>query len=221
MKILAIDGGGIRGYYAAHVLKRIQESFDTNFSDEFDLITGTSTGSIIAASLALDIPIARITDLYEQHGVEIFKPTSFSFGGLLRANYSQKTLHSLLIKEFGEATLSNTKTRLIIPSTDIGNGQVHVFKSPYSTEFKRDKNVKIADAVLASCAAPKYFRPAFVDPYMLADGGLWANNPSLVAVTEAMTRLDYSPDSINLLSIGTGIGRNYYSVKKEMACGVS
>lgn len=215
MKILAIDGGGIRGYYAAHIIKRIQESFGINFSEEFDLITGTSTGSIIAAALALDIPIARICTLYEKHSRKIFKPTSFSFGGLLRAHYSQKSLHSLLHKEFGDNTLSDTKTRLLIPSTDIGNGQVHVFKSSYSDEFTRDSNIRIADAVLASCAAPKYFDPAFVDPYLLADGGLWANNPSLVAVTEAMTRLSSSLDSIQLLSIGTGIGNNYYPVNKR------
>lgn len=215
MRILAIDGGGIRGYYAAHVLKRVHETFGTNFSSEFDLITGTSTGSIIAAALALDIPIAQITRLYEKHGKAIFKPTFFSFGGLLRANYTQRILLSVLSSEFGNKTLSDANTRLIIPSTDIGNGQVHVFKSSYSSDFKRDGTVKVAEAVLASCSAPKYFPPAFVDPYLLADGGLWANNPSLVAITEAMTRLDCPPDSIRLLSIGTGVARNYYPVNKR------
>ena len=214
MRILAIDGGGIRGYYAAHILRRVKESFGTEFHNEFDLIAGTSTGSIIAAALAVGIPIERVCSLYEVHGHEIFKPARLSLGGMLKPSYSQRTLKRILEQEFGELTLKDAKTRLIIPSTDIGNGQVHVFKSTYSDDFKRDGRVKVADAVLASCSAPKYFRPAYIDPYLLADGGLWANNPSLVAVTETLTRLDVSKDTIRLLSVGTGIGKNYYSLAR-------
>ncbi len=214
MRILAIDGGGIRGYYAAHVLRRIKDTIGSEFHKDFDLIAGTSTGSIIAAALAVGIPIERVCSLYEAHGHKIFKPDKLSIGGMLKPSYSQRTLKRILEQEFGELALKDAKTRLIIPSTDIGNGQVHVFKSTYSPDFTRDGNVKISDAVLASCSAPKYFRPAYIDPYLLADGGLWANNPSLVAVTEALTRLDEPKDSIHLLSIGTGIGRNYYSLKR-------
>ena len=215
MKILAIDGGGIRGYYAAHVLRRIEESFGIKYHEEFDIIAGTSSGSIIAAALASEIPISRVTNLYEKHGFEIFKPSWFSFRGCFRPKYKLEILADLLEKEFGEKTLSDVKVKLIIPSTDIGNGQVHIFKSAYSKDFKRDKHVKVSDAVVASCSAPKYFRPTFIDPYLLADGGVWANNPSLVAVTEAMTRLSCHPKDIKILSVGTGIGRNFYSVKKK------
>lgn len=60
MKLLAIDGGGIRGIYASHVLERIQKEFKTEFHSEFDLIAGTSTGSIIAAAIAFGIPISKV-----------------------------------------------------------------------------------------------------------------------------------------------------------------
>src|SRR3989442_2059546 len=183
-RVLAIDGGGIRGYFSAHVLLRIQQEFDVRFDKAFDLICGTSTGSIIAAALATEYPLEEVKKLYENLGKHIFRKVSGSFGGSLRARYDIEGLRSELNKTFGTRTLSETATRLLIPATDIGNGQVHVFKSSYSDDFVRDKNVRIAEAVLASCAAPTYFAPVYVDPYLLADGGLWANNPAMVGYVE-------------------------------------
>jgi len=210
MKLLAIDGGGIRGIYASHVLERIQSEFNTEFHSEFGLIAGTSTGSIIAAAIAFGIPISKVTELYRKEGPRIFSPKRWTFGGTVAPRYSSEPLHAALVAVFEDATLADAKTRLVIPATDIGNGGVHVFKSAYDEKFVRDRNVKVVDAVLASCSAPSYFAPARVGSYQLSDGGLWANNPSLVAVTEALTRLGAERSEIRLLSVGTGIGKNYY-----------
>jgi patatin-like phospholipase/acyl hydrolase len=210
MKLLAIDGGGIRGIYASHVLERVQKEFNTEFHREFDLIAGTSTGSIIAAAIAFGIPISKVTELYRKEGPRIFSPRRWSLGGTIASRYSSDPLRTALTAVFEDATLADAKTRLVIPATDIGNGGVHVFKSAYDEKFVRDRNVKVVDAVLASCSAPSYFAPARVGPYQLSDGGLWANNPSLVAVTEALTRLGAERSAIRLLSVGTGIGKNYY-----------
>ena len=114
---------------------------------------------------------------------------------------------------FGSKTMSDTLTRLMIPATDIGNGQVFVFKSNYLEEFVRDKDIKIADAVLASCSAPTYFNPIVVKEYLLADGGLWANNPSMAALIEATGKMKTPVEKVRLLSIGTGIGNRYYPHK--------
>lgn len=210
MKLLAIDGGGIRGIYASHVLERIQKEFKTVFHSEFDLIAGTSTGSIIAAAIAFGIPISKVTELYRERGPSIFRPKRWAFGGTVAPRYSSEPLREALVSVFEDAALSDARTRLVIPATDIGNGDVHVFKSAYDEKFVRDRNVKVVDAVLASCSAPSYFAPSKVGPYQLSDGGLWANNPSLVAVTEALTRLGAERSAIRLLSVGTGIGKNYY-----------
>jgi patatin-like phospholipase/acyl hydrolase len=212
MRLLAIDGGGIRGIYASHVLERIQEEFGLEYHRDFDLIAGTSTGSIIAAALAYDIPLATVSKLYREQGPHIFSPRCLSLKGALFPRYSSEPLHDALKDVFQDATLSDAKTRLIIPATDIGNGGVHVFKSNYDESFVRDIKVKVVDAILASCSAPSYFSPARVGPYQLSDGGLWANNPSLVAVTEALSRLGAERSRIRLLSVGTGIGKNYYPV---------
>ncbi|WP_294065351.1 CBASS cGAMP-activated phospholipase [Silanimonas sp.] len=212
MRVLAIDGGGIRGIYASHVLERIQNSFGTQFHRDFDLIAGTSTGSIIAAALAFEIPISDVTKLYREQGPLIFCPRRWSFGGAFLPRYKSDPLRAALNEVFQDATLSDAKARLIIPATDIGNGGVHVFKSAYDESFVRDRDVRVVDAVVASCSAPSYFAPARVGPYQLSDGGLWANNPSLVAVTEALTRLGAERSEIRLLSVGTGIGKNYYPI---------
>ena len=212
MKLLAIDGGGIRGIYAGHVLERIQDAFQLEFHRDFDLIAGTSTGSIIAAALAYDIPLAKVTKLYREQGRIIFLPRSLSLKGAIFPRYASEPLRDALEDVFQDATLSDAKTRLIIPATDIGNGGVHVFKSNYDEGVVRDRDVKVVDAVLASCSAPSYFSPARVGPYQLSDGGLWANNPSLVVVTEAISRLGAERSQIRLLSVGTGIGKNYYPV---------
>ena len=74
--------------------------------------------------------------------------------------------------------------------------------------------MKIADAILASCSAPTFFDPTKVKDYLLADGGLWANNPALVALTEAMgRRFNISKENIKILSLGSGLGRKYYDPK--------
>jgi hypothetical protein len=212
-RLLTIDGGGIRGIYAAHVLQRIESEYKILFHRDFDLIAGTSTGSIIAAALALRIPLSDVLNLYQTVGPKIFRSRLWSFDGLLAPKYSSRPLRRALENVFQDYRLKDTKTRLLIPATDIGNGCVHVFKSAYDPGFIRDPEVKIVDAVIASCSAPVYFAPVRVDSYQLCDGGLWANNPALVAVTEAMTRLGKDRSEILLLSIGTGIGKNYYSLK--------
>jgi len=211
MRILAIDGGGIRGIYPAYILQRMEEEFGIKYSEHFDLIVGTSTGSIIAAGLATNYPIADVVGLYEKRGKQIFNRKLLGWGGIFASRYSSKSFRKELVHVFGEKTLSDTNTRLIIPATDIGNGCVHVIKSNYDSAFVRDPKRRIVDAVLASCSAPTYFAPHSSNGYLLADGGLWANNPSLVALTEAITRLDMNKDDISLLSLGTGVGERFYT----------
>lgn len=221
MNILSIDGGGIRGAYSAYLLQRIQEECGIDFTKHFDLIAGTSAGSIIAAALATGIKPKAIVDLYDQHGAAIFPQSVWvpaawrTARKLFGSSYSNTVLRQVLVEQFGEKTLSQTDTNLILPATNIGEGVVHVQKSSYDSEFVRDPSVKIADAVLASCAAPTFFDPHKVGPYLLADGGLWANNPALVSIVDAKRRLGANIDDVRLLSIGTGSEEFSYSQKKS------
>ena len=222
--ILTIDGGGIRGIYSAIILKKIEKKFSIKLNEHFDLIAGTSTGSILASAIAYDIPLDEVIALYKNEGKNIFKSRRASIGGLLKSKYDNNHLKKILNEKFNEKTLSDDsiKTRLMIPTTDISNGDVHVIKSYYLKEFKRDKDRMIKDVILSSCSAPLYFNPNKLDEFLLADGGLWANNPSLVALTEGDGKIKefnngvkISLDNIKLLSIGTGIGHKYYDVSNH------
>ncbi len=215
MRVLTIDGGGFRGLYSAHILKRIEAEFGVSFWKDFDLIAGTSTGSIVAGALAIGLSPDVICNLYVAHGKEIFEGRISALGGQRKPKYDKEPLRKALKSVFGNFLLRNAKTRLLIPATDIGNGTVHPIKSNYDPSFTRDPEVPLVDAILASCSAPLYFAPTRVDEYLLADGGLWANNPSLVALTEAMTRLSAPRESIRLLSIGTGSSKNFYEFREH------
>lgn len=221
-KILAIDGGGIRGIFPAQILKRIKEELAIDFCQKMQIITGTSTGAIIAAGLAIEYPIEKIVELYKTEGRRIFHRNyseflnKYNWKGLLQSKYNNLYLKKILNNVFKNLTLSETKARLMIPASDASNGSVFIFKSNYDENFVRDKDIKIADAVLASCSAPTFFNPVKVKEYLLADGGLWANNPSLIALTEAMgSRFKKDKSQIRILSLGTGLGKKYYDPKDD------
>ncbi len=214
-KILSIDGGGIRGVFPAYILECIQERLGVNVFDHFDMFAGTSTGSIVAAGIACKKEPSDIVTLYQKHGAYIFSqklkswwPSRVKQG--VHSKYENKNLKSVLHNEFGDAKLGDVEKPLLIPATDIGHGGVHVFKSSYSRGFTRDKNVAVKQAVLASCSAPAFFDPVKVDKYLLADGGVWANNPALAAVIDAQYRLGIDVKDIRILSLGTGHSRTAY-----------
>ncbi len=217
--ILAIDGGGIRGVFPAHILKCLQERLKIDINKYFDMIAGTSTGSIIASAIACNIPIKKIIKLYKEKGDKIFICENILLPKFIKpafiSIYKNDGLIEALKEEFGDTQLGDIKTPLLLPATDIGNGNVHVFKSGYSDEFTRDKNIFVYEAVAASCSAPIFFDPLKVDVYLLADGGIWANNPSLAAVIDAKKRLNIDFDNIKILSLGTGHSKIAYGVSNN------
>ena len=212
--ILSIDGGGLRGAFAAHVLKRMEEELRIDWRTRFGLMAGTSTGAILAAGLACGQSAANLAEFYDNRGPAVFTPQLLARLDRLRlfkSRYTNRKLKELLEQVFKDTTLGQVPVPLILPAVDIVNGCVHVFKSKYSDSFVRDPNMRVADAVLASCSAPTYFHPHLVvEKYLLADGGIWANNPSLVAAVDAHYRLGISIEDLRVLSIGTGIGKAYY-----------
>lgn len=213
--ILSIDGGGFRGLFAAHILRRMEEEWDVDWRQQFGMFAGTSTGSIIAAGLASGLSAAELAGFYEEHGQRVFTPRLRSRLDPLKiftSRYSSRRLRTLLESVLGDRTLGDVPIPLILPSVDIGNGCVHVFKSRYADNFVRDREVRVCDAVLASCSAPTYFDPHVVgDKYQVIDGGVWANNPSLVAVIDAYYRLKIPLENLRVLSIGTGKSRTFYA----------
>ena len=213
--ILALDGGGIRGIYAAHVLARLEDTLGVPVRERFDLIAGTSTGSILAGAASMSIPMKTLVSLFESQAGRIFKRRMFSFSPFIRSRYPTDPLDGVIAEYVPEVTMGEVPTPLMITSSDVSTGGVHVFKSRYLEDlgepYLRDGEVRLRDAILASCAAPTYFNPRQVGEYLLADGGLWANNPTIIAVTEAISKFRQTLGKIRVLSVGTGRTANFYT----------
>ncbi len=205
--VLALDGGGARGIYPAHILACLERRLSMPIGNCFDLIAGTSTGSIIAGAAAAGVGMQTVVDLFEENAREIFGRKRFGWG-MLRSKYARQPLERLVRECLPSLRLGDISTPLLITSADISTGGVLVFKSRYLEDqgenYVRDGKVLLGDAILASCAAPAFFDPIQLDEYLLADGGLWANNPSILAVTEAVSKFRMSLAQVHILSIGTG-----------------
>lgn len=206
--VLALDGGGIRGAFSARFLECLTLKGQVELDSRFDLIVGTSTGAILAASIACGIDISRVVDFYKTRSKDIFRKRRFRlperWDKLLRSTYNIRDLQEELSKVFEGRKLGEVKKPLILPAADIGNGSVHLFKSGYDSSFSRDMDVTVSEAVAASCAAPTYFDPVLLNDYLVADGGLWANSPALAGATEAIKRFQVRPEDLLIVSIGTG-----------------
>ncbi|GGK12022.1 patatin [Caldalkalibacillus thermarum] len=200
MKILCIDGGGIRGVFPAQILNRLEERYQQPIYKSFDLIVGTSTGAIIAAAVAAGQKMDVIVDWYRYWGPKVFKQRSL---GVLKSFYHHHLLKKVLQDVFGQRHLAEVSVPLVIPAVNLQVGDVHLFKS--HTNPRESGKIKLWEAVLSSCAAPLYFPPYQVnDDLLMADGGLWANNPSFVALIEALNVFGQQVEEVNILSLGTG-----------------
>ena len=212
--VLALDGGGARGIYSAQILACIEQLNGVPVREHFDLIAGTSTGAIIAGAAAVGIPMDRVVELFKDESPRIFRKRRLrSFH--IRSKYSRRSLEQVVQSCVSGLTLGEVSTPLMILGSDISTGGVHVFKSRYLKDlgepYVRDANVVLSDAILASCAAPTFFDPVSVGDFLLADGGLWANNPSIIALTEALSKFGRSVEQLRILSIGTGHSVNVYA----------
>lgn len=225
-RILCIDGGGIKGAFPASFLAVVEDSFDGHVADYFDLITGTSTGGILALGLGLRIPTRELLSFYEQKGPKIFAGNRFTRGirSVFCAKYSRRALEVALRDVFGDHTLGESKTRLVVPSTNIETGEVHVFKTAHHPRFKLDFKNPMAEVAMATSAAPSFF-PIYSRRHevSLIDGGVWANNPIVVASVEALAVLEWRKP-LEILSLGCtsaplkinpnkrlGLGKIYWS----------
>lgn len=211
--ILALDGGGTRGIYTAHLLAKIEQAFGTHIRTCFDLIVGTSTGAIIAGAAVSDIPMTEIVELFETETPYIFRRRWYRVP-LFLSKYPDQKLAEIIAKHLPATPLGEIESPLMMTSSEITKSEVHIFRSNYRSHDSEiaptGKDTSLRDAILASCAAPTFFAPKSVDNLLLADGGLWANNPSTVAFTEALSAFGKEAQEIRMLSVGTGHSVNMY-----------
>jgi patatin-like phospholipase/acyl hydrolase len=196
MKVLAIDGGGIRGLIPALVLAEIEQRTGRPISSLFDLVAGTSTGAILACGLTRPQPMSaeQLAAIYEEEGPQIFDASLLkqvsSLGGLIDERYDSSGLVTSLRRHLGDTRLADAVTDILITVYDLEARQ--------ALELRRDDDVSMVAAAHASSAAPTFFEPVRLGTRTLIDGGVFAINPAVLAYAEAGGKLDV------LASLGTG-----------------
>ena len=205
-KVLSIDGGGIRGIYPAAFLAEFENKIPVHKC--FDLVTGTSTGGIIALGIGYLPSVQAVVELYSKHAKEIFPRQRFRFRsgyGLTRSKYSNRPLIDRLKKTFGEGVFfENPNCRLRIQAFDLITGRAKIFSQSIGEPNDHDAKFRVWEVAAATSAAPTFF-PSFDTNGrgLFVDGGIWANNPALVGLAEAI-RFEPKLKNVRILSIGTG-----------------
>ena len=221
LRVLSLDGGGIRGIVPALVLAAIEAETGHPIAEDFDLIAGTSTGGILAVGLTIKGPDGRpkcsakqLAELYRQRGGDIFHASVWDkirhAGNLNGPKYGCAGLEKVLQDFFGDARLKDAVTDVLVTSYEIDQ-----MRDPFFFRSSRASQNPLYDfparsVARATSAAPTYFEPAklvanpgdTVPYYALVDGGVFANNPAMCAYAEARAT---KPDcAILLASVGTG-----------------
>lgn len=222
--ILSLDGGGIRGLISAKILAEIEELSGRPIHQLFDLIVGTSTGGILTAGLARPrkgkagpVPAKDLVNLYSNRGRDIFSRSFWkgvtSLGGYSDEKYDAAPLEDILRKMLGDAELKDTVVDIVVTSYDIERRKPYLFKTRKARAKPLSRNHLLRHVARATSAAPTYFEPFLLDANQwkgeskrraLVDGGVFANNPTMIALSEAQ----HSGTDLNdivLCAVGTGL----------------
>ncbi len=230
--MLCLDGGGMRGVYQTTYLQtfasrlRGDASGKTDIGRCFDLIAGTSTGGLVACALAAGVPLEQVRDLYSEKGPDIFPGQWLRsvpyLGKLVRgigygSRAGEKALRTALEEVFGPMTFADVLDKrgiaLAVPTIDMGRHRPVVFKTRHLARSNgRDDTRTLVDACMATTAAPilralaAVTEPGSGARVVYTDGGLWANNPGVLAAIEAIEMLNERKETdrpIHLFMLGS------------------
>ena len=199
MKVIAIDGGGIRGLIPALVLAEIESRTGRRIADMAGLIAGTSTGGILACALGKPdpMPASEIAQLYVEEGPKIFDRSLLkkitSLGGYIDERYESKGLVQALERYLGDTPMDAATVPLLLTAYDTERRAIHFLRSE-----GEGSGASMVEAAHATSARPTYFEPVRLGDATLIDGGVFAINPALCAYAEAGGKLDV------MVSLGTG-----------------
>ncbi len=208
MRVLAIDGGGIRGLIPALVLTELERRAGRRVFEMFDLMAGTSTGGILACALSAPdpLPASELVALYEEEGPKIFDRSLFqrikSAEGLLDEKYDDGALDRALERFLGHKRLGETRPDLIVPAYDTTLPGPYFFKTSKARATPDTDDFPLSAVARATSAAPTYFEPLESGERALVDGGVFAVNPAMCALAEVLREVDAR--EVVLLSLGTG-----------------
>lgn len=220
VRVLSLDGGGIRGLIPALVLESLEKRTGKPVAELFDLIAGTSTGAILALGLTLPgdngrprFRAGQIAELYIERGREIFPRSVLkrisSLDGVNDERYDSDGIERVFQDLFGGVHLKDALVDVLIPAYEIERRQPFLFRSRYARKPPRNEvfDYPMWQVARSTSAAPTYFEPFELKApdgarYALVDGGVYANNPAMCALVEIQSLM---PDAeVELVSLGTG-----------------
>ena len=232
IKILSIDGGGIRGYIPALILEKLsylleQKSGNGDLYSVFDIIAGTSSGALTALGITTPtktnegvinkpkFSMSDIVNIYETCRTDIFPEKIIEKIAVLEqafhGKYDSFSLENLLESLFGNCTMSDSLSSVLISGFDILSNKPVI--------IGEEDDFYMKDIARGSSAAPTFFEPAMIESiskdrqYCMVDGAMAANNPSMFAYTEARKKFPRAQKYI-ILSLGTGYSRDHYSYEQ-------
>jgi patatin-like phospholipase/acyl hydrolase len=222
MKVLSIDGGGVRGIIPARILKEIETRTNKPISKLFNIVSGTSTGGLLTLAITKpntqgnpEFSAKNLVDLYMERSKEIFAKPSIirkikTGFGLWGSKYDRAAYDKILLQIFKDTLLSQSLCPVFIPIYSLGNSKPFI-ASTYFAACNKENDFYLRDIAGAASAAPTYFDPKkFRSPnsttiYQGVDGGIYANNPELIGVTGVyLLHPSFEIGNIILLSLGTG-----------------
>jgi patatin-like phospholipase/acyl hydrolase len=217
LRVLALDGGGIRGVIPAMLLADVESRSDKRVGELFDLIAGTSTGGILALGLTTPDPAspdrpryraADLVQLYADKGQVIFRRSLWhwlvTLGGLLASKFTVNGLDAVLRTYFGESRLKDAVSEVLITSYDLEHRDSW-FIARHKAREDPGFDFPMRHVARATSAAPTYFRPERLSVHpatAMVDGGVFANNPAMCAYVEAIKL--HGPKDVLVVSLGTG-----------------
>jgi patatin-like phospholipase/acyl hydrolase len=216
VSILSIDGGGIRGIIPATFLVEFEKRAGKPICELFDLIAGTSTGGILAATLTVPdssgkpkYSAEQIRTAYFEYGGDIFHKsllrTVTTLGGLVRPIYSPRTLDMMLEQYFGSARLHTTLTEILVTAYDMTSSTPWFFKTSFAKHHRAPADDPLLTQVVrATTAVPAYFPPLMMEGHCMVDGGVFASNPALCAYAQAHNMYPEEEEFL-VISLGTGL----------------
>ena len=217
VKVLAIDGGGIRGVIPAMILAEIEQQTKTPAAELFDLVAGTSTGGILALGLVKpddhggpEFSATDLCELYAREGKRIFDRSLWhrllALDNLADEKYEATGLEAVLKEYFGDVQLSEAVTETLVTSYELETREPWFFARHKALDDPSN-DFEMRFVARATSAAPTFFEPEELDvttPHgALVDGGLYANNPAMCAYVEAK-KLHPDAEEFLVVSLGTG-----------------
>lgn len=217
INVLALDGGGVRGIASLTMLAVLEEKTGKKVQDIFDVIYGTSTGGLAGLLLAKGYPATKVLDIYCEHLDDVFESTLIhnlkSLFGILKARYSINGFEKLIKSYGGDSILGALDMPVAVTAVNAANGELIIL----SNMDESTCSLSLLDAARATSAAPTYFPSKIVNiggvSMQLVDGGVAANNPSIVAYQYTRAILDKEHNAnakIRIFSIGTGSTKFLY-----------